>query len=411
MNAEMDTERLDLLILARVAGAGKRPPGPADVRKDLLRFVGARWSAAEWRARLDQRIEALRARGDLAPRPPLAVTDAGRARVARALGLDPVPGWSALRRWLLPALALGLAPDAPRVRERLSKADGLRAAALRADHELPGTGTPTQGQAVDALAWKALGVDTDRRLSLNEVRRHLLVKLLGQDTRLDLDKLVGLLAAKAAGAARPDADALRDALVRGWLERGAGHGAAGERGAGGAGETAAVDELAAGSQRGADREAVVDAETAAPDEIAADRARDDAVPAPIAGPADATAPMPGISAARAIAMPAAPPPAGFDLAAFARAVQRAADDERHGRFGERKVFIAAVWRRLRQAPLLDGMDLAGFKRHLVDANRADLLALHRADLVAVMDPDEVRASEIAYGNATFHFIESPFRRR
>lgn len=402
MNAEMDSERLDLLILARVAGAGKRPPGPANVRKDLARFVGARWSASEWRARLDQRIEALRARGDLAPRPPLAITDDGRARVARALGLDPaapVPPWRALRGWLLPALALGLAPDAPRVRERLSKADGLRAAVLRREHGLPGPETPTRGQAVDALAWQALGVDTDRRLSLNEVRRKLLMQRLGRDTRLDLDKLVNLLAAEAAGASRPDADALRDALVRGWLEGGAGEDAPEARDqAGAARESDAEGALAAAAELPADGGAVVDGAIVA----------EDAVPAPIAGPADSTAPMPVVAAARAMA---APPPARFDLAAFARAVQRAADDERDGRFGERKVFISAVWRRLRQAPLLDGMDLDGFKRRLVDANRADLLALHRADLVSLMDAGEVHASEIAYGNATFHFIESPFPRR
>ena len=50
------------------------------------------------------------------------------------------------------------------------------------------------------------------------------------------------------------------------------------------------------------------------------------------------------------------------------------------------------------------LDLPAFKQRLVEANQAGLLTLSRADLVQVMDPADVRDSEIQYLNATFHFL-------
>lgn len=384
----MDTERIDLLILARLAGPGKKPPSEKDVRESLARFVDARWSAPEWRARFDERLAALRERGDLAPGR-LAITEAGRARVVAALGVDPVPAWQKLKLWILPALALDLAPGAPRVRERLSKAEDLAGVVLHHEHDLPGSDTPTFLQAVDRLAWRRLGVDTDRPLKIEDVRRHLLAQLLG-GSRLPLKKLVPVLAADAVGARRPSAEAVREALIRRWLERG-------------------VPD--------------VQPDDAVPDGLSEHEAEHLAVPAPIAEPGDQTLPvLVARPADRTVPVPigaeevlpaTAPPPAVFDLAGFAAEVQAAADREQEGRFGTRKVFIAAVWRRLRDKPASTCTDMAldTFKRHLVEANRADLLGLHRADLVPLMDPDLVRTSEIIYGNATFHFIESPFVRR
>ncbi|MGN6104046.1 MAG: hypothetical protein ACTHU0_02985 [Kofleriaceae bacterium] len=94
---------------------------------------------------------------------------------------------------------------------------------------------------------------------------------------------------------------------------------------------------------------------------------------------------------------ASPPP-------FAREVREAASATHHGVFGDRKVFIASVWRELcRHARWVD-LPLAEFKRQLVVAHRAGDLSLARADLVAAMDPELVAASETVTDGASFHFI-------
>lgn len=94
----------------------------------------------------------------------------------------------------------------------------------------------------------------------------------------------------------------------------------------------------------------------------------------------------------------------FDLTDFAATVRSVARRCPTGRFGDDLVFISHVWRQLRDEPRFHRLGLDGFKAKLVEANRADLLTLSRADLVQVMNPDDVRESEAAYLNATFHFI-------
>ncbi|MCU0962787.1 MAG: hypothetical protein MUF48_22035 [Pirellulaceae bacterium] len=100
------------------------------------------------------------------------------------------------------------------------------------------------------------------------------------------------------------------------------------------------------------------------------------------------------------------PKAGFDLAAFAAQVMSLARTATTGWFGDHKVFIAHVWDRFRQQPEAVHMARAEFDSHLVEANRADLLTLSRADLVSGMDADDVRRSEIRLPHSSFHFIRT-----
>lgn len=97
--------------------------------------------------------------------------------------------------------------------------------------------------------------------------------------------------------------------------------------------------------------------------------------------------------------------AGNGLSTFARAVRDAAAHATEGRFGDRKVFIAALWRALRDDPAAGGSSLDAFKQRLVAAHQAGLVVLARADLVGAMDPDQVRQSETAHLEARYHFVE------
>lgn len=87
--------------------------------------------------------------------------------------------------------------------------------------------------------------------------------------------------------------------------------------------------------------------------------------------------------------------------------QSGPDGRPMGRFGDQKVFVAAIWRAIHADPRFSGMSLETFKRLLIDANRQRLLNLARADLVAAMDPDEVRLSEISDDISTYHFVRDP----
>jgi hypothetical protein len=97
-------------------------------------------------------------------------------------------------------------------------------------------------------------------------------------------------------------------------------------------------------------------------------------------------------------------PADAVPASFAADVLRAVDATTDGWFGDRKVFVSAVWDQLRRAPRWSGLALAELKVRLLAAHRAGELTLARADLVAAMDPALVAASEIAADGASFHFI-------
>jgi hypothetical protein len=91
-----------------------------------------------------------------------------------------------------------------------------------------------------------------------------------------------------------------------------------------------------------------------------------------------------------------------NLRTFAERVREAARASTTGRFGGDKIFISHVWHTLKHQ--VRGLDERAFKDRLLEANRARLLSLSRADLVEAMDPADVAASETRYLGATFHFI-------
>lgn len=89
--------------------------------------------------------------------------------------------------------------------------------------------------------------------------------------------------------------------------------------------------------------------------------------------------------------------------AFAARVLAAARDSKTGRFGDNKVFISHVFRKLVDSGVVAG-DLGAFKDRLVSAHFHGFLSLSRADLVEAMDPEDVDESETQRDGSTFHFV-------
>jgi hypothetical protein len=332
------------LVLARLLPGGDKGVTRAQLKKDLDPLVRHRWQGVAWDDRLDQTLEQLESseltgcvkKGKtwwIAPTAP------GRRRGLEFLGIDQLPPkatWATLKKTYLLARMLDLpAPAGDRLKE-FAKDTGFKAALLKAHYGLPTEDYPTLPRATDALAWKLLGIESTRKVTLQDVLTALFNRELGDHRQANPRKAVEKILAQIVDARRDTAGELREAAMRRWIDR--------------------------------------------------------------------TAAEPGPS-------PAAPPvaegdahPAPLDPETFARRVVAAARSSPTGWFGENKVFIAHVWRRLREDPAFREMDLATFKQRLTEANHARRLDLSRADLVEAMDPEDVRASEAHCLGATFHFI-------
>jgi hypothetical protein len=343
------SQRLDLLILARLATAGKRSLTPRKLEEELFQLVEARLSRREWAHLCCERLAALRAREHIDER--RVPTAAGLTRLHAGLGLDKLPGqWPKVWRALLPALELEL-PGSQWA--ELAEADKLRARVVRQHRGLDLPATPTLTQVADAQVWRELGVEDRGKLTLGKLRRALTERSLGAAPRaktLDARQVGTLLATQAVGATKTNIDVIQRALVSRWLF---------------------------------------------------------GVGAPAARPRDGE-PRP------AAALPASAPPLTIleplSLEPWAKQLQALADHAEHGRYGDDRVFIAAVWRAAQGVPALAEPSLEAFKARLLEANRKRLLQLHRADLVGAMDRTLVRESETSHLNSTFHFIETHPRR-
>ncbi|NMO18834.1 hypothetical protein HPC49_40620 [Pyxidicoccus fallax] len=217
----MDTAdtRLRGLALAWLTTRLKRPGTRKELEGALAPFVEHRLSRAEWKARFDTLLEGLLHDELVAERgrSGLTLTAQGRSEALAFLQLETLPRgltWKKLKATYLLALGLDL-EQTKAVRERLASADGVRAAVLKREHPVEDSDVLSLAQMRDRLLWRQLGVETERPFTLAAVQAHLLGQLLDTETK-DPRKAVEQLAARAAGATRVDAEAVRLALLRQW---------------------------------------------------------------------------------------------------------------------------------------------------------------------------------------------------
>lgn len=348
------SQRLDLLILARLATTTRHPPSVGKLELDLLPLVEARLSRREWSSQLAERLQALGANGAIDMR--RVPTPKGLEQLRGALGVRDLPArWSEIWRALLPALALAL-PGAQW--SEVASADKLRARLIRQHRGLSLPELPTLTQAVDAQIWQALGLPEAGPVTLGKLRRAVLERTLGTSLRaksIDANEAGRWLASVATGATTRDIAASQRALVGRWL---------------------------------------LATEATPPTAEARESTRERG---------HTTAQTPERETMTTTSEP-------LSLERWAEQVQALADASRAGRFGDERVFIASVWNAAQAGPAALHGSLPAFKARLVEANRAGLLRLHRADLVGAMDEHLVRESETRHINATFHFIEIHPRR-
>jgi hypothetical protein len=337
------------LVLARLLVKGDKGDTVASIRKDLEPLLGHVWSGSDLTAQLEGALHALVSEGRATRTRPkktelFTITPQGASESLASFGLRALPPkttWSTLKKNYLPALALGLPGPSPEEAKRLGGETGIKAALLHARFGVP---IPPYSTA-----------KADKLLAAY------CWKLLGIDS-----------------GANFTAGAVQEALLRREL-----------------GEPPMPEP-------GPERKPKSKSKPKPSTFLAGLLAREVGARKSTAGELHLATVRQWIERT---ATPVPPAPERLDDHEFARRVVAAARSCPTGRYGENKVFVAHVWRRLRESdPDFAAMPLDEFKNRLADANHARLLDLSRADLVQAMDPQDVEQSEIRYLGASFHFV-------
>ena len=222
---------LESLVLARLLPVGEKGEAGSKVRKDLEPLLAHRWVGAELSERIDRSLANLQARGLVAPvagktkkaAPKFALTAEGRRHGLEFLGvaqLRPKTTWAILRKIYLPARALGLPAASDALFKALSSEPAFQAVLLKQQYGLATAEIPKPDEATDALAWKLIGFESEgRKFNPKNVKTALFNRALGNGSAADFKKAAARLLAQRIGARRDDPKGLRDAVLRGWIDR------------------------------------------------------------------------------------------------------------------------------------------------------------------------------------------------
>ncbi len=203
------------LVLVRALVPVKRGMTPAWFAKSLERYRRPDTSPAAWNTLVSQTLEQLVEQNYLLAQP-FRLTDLGRDRI-RAFFNGQLPGrgtkWSTITRTWIPSVVLGLVGN-DKAMKRIAAADGFRAAIISAEDKLPVSQTPTERQALDALVWRALGIETDKQLSISALHEHVLRTALDGPRAKTVNELTNLYVARLVGSRSVDIEAIRNTWVR-----------------------------------------------------------------------------------------------------------------------------------------------------------------------------------------------------
>lgn len=349
---------LDDIALSRIACAGGATR--AQLVRDLGPLVTGKMSPSEWRSAAEAAIARLCAAGLVQEgRGRLRTTDTGTTAAARFLGMkDAEASWSEQRDVWLVAKALGVDAAKAVLRKALTRPDGLSALIVQQAFGLAMRQALSPSKLRAALALVALerafGENVKEGLAKGsqplsaQAGRVLAGQLLHKPRDYLSDpRLIAALSAEQVGAARPDAEVMRLALLR----------------------------RLAGTVPSAP------------------------APAPVK-PA-----RPTIAAAREA--PRAQPsetPQRPGLTQFSAGVLVAARSRAEGWPGSRKAFISRVWDAIRTSHPEWGLSEIEFKDMLAGAHRAGQLVLTGADLKNKQNIKEFEDSAILYKNTVWHYV-------
>jgi hypothetical protein len=231
MTQSTNRSAIESLVLVRLLLVGEKGEGGSKVKKDLEPLLAHRWVGAELTERIDRTLADLGSIGLVAvmagktkkAAPKFALTDLGRSHGLGFLGvaqLKPKTTWAVLRKTYLPARILGLPTASDALFKAIASEPTFTAVLLKQQYNLATAEIPRPDEATDALAWKLIGFEREgRKFNPKNVKAALFNRALGGSDAVDFKKAASRLLAQRVGARRDDPKELRDAVLRGWIDR------------------------------------------------------------------------------------------------------------------------------------------------------------------------------------------------
>lgn len=402
LHDERHLSRVELIVLARLSSANGATE--SDITKSL-RTIGMPLADAALADCVTATLASLGSQALCAPpeparapaprpegkprkttRPPRAqrftLTESGRHALRTAFGLKTTPSWKDMCSRIVPALALGVPPGSAAAGTALGSAEAIIATLLRRDHALGEIATVAQ--LCDRIIARALGMPPGP-VTPASIRAYSLAMHCGVGSKAELEDIAARFAPARTASRASSARAERE--LKALATRLADEQLCVESKAKATAKAALVQSL---QRRWVSQQDEADE----PDDAQRSFTLRSAPPQPPR--AAAIGPVPGSQPPRAN-----PEGAEALLVAVRKAIPMVGSD---GRYGKENVFVSALWRQVARVQPTPELSLDGFKRWLVTANRNQLLALARADLIDDMDAGLVADSEIEDLGATFHFV-------
>ncbi len=350
------------LILARIACGG------GATRAEIIRELGPltlhRLSPAEWRSSVEQGLQGLSSAGlATETRSRFHVTDGGSAHAAAWLdwGAASLEDWPEIRDAALVGKALGLSGIPATRKKTLARPEGLRTIILQKTYGLAGKKNIAPAKLRAQLALVALERAFGNKIKAgfrkgaglpSHAARTLAGQLANPAREFATDaKLIAQLAAEAVGAMQPDADALRQAILRRFVS------------------------------------GLIEA---SPSQAAS---------LPTTSPSTKLSPP-----ANDRAPPSKGPPPRPGLEDFAAAVKHIGARAAEGWPGNRRAFISSIWDGLRTEKESWGLSEIEFKCMLTEAHKRGALMLANADLRNKDQRTEIERSATPDRNTVWHYV-------
>ncbi|HUY89507.1 MAG TPA: hypothetical protein VMV10_12300 [Pirellulales bacterium] len=217
-----DLETIDRLILARMLFSAT----PQKARDDAGKLAAAQFSPGEWAEAFEPHWRRLVEAELLRPKPgpgrkpgkSFELTDEGRRQALAFLQIGEPPArlnWATVQSSYLLPLAMNLRPGS-REAEQLKKAASLKLALVARSKGLALPAGAKAKQALAALAWKVIGVESNADFTAENVIQQLVFRQKPA-RKLTADQVATALAAAAVGARTKTPAELRLSAIRRWL--------------------------------------------------------------------------------------------------------------------------------------------------------------------------------------------------